>query len=63
MQYSYNGSPLDISLVQVMINENFHHSYVPQYAWLAWDEFFSLYSRDANGTLYYCGNAAQSLST
>ncbi|MDO4547453.1 MAG: PHB depolymerase family esterase [Clostridia bacterium] len=56
-QYYYYGSELNIPMVQVMINDNFHHSYVPQYAWLAWDEFFSLYSRGEDGTLYYCSTA------
>ena len=58
-QYDYCGTQLNIPLVKIMINANFHHSYVPQYTWIIWDEFFSNYSRGEDGTLYYRGEAVQ----
>ena len=58
-QYDYTGTQLAIPLVKVMVNHNFHHSYVPQYPWIIWDEFFSNYSRGQDGTLYYRDEAVQ----
>ena len=52
---SYRGSDLQIPLVQYLRMSNFHHSYTPQYARYVWDDVFSNYSRNEDGTLYYRG--------
>lgn len=57
--YTYSGSEKDVPLTEVMVNKGFHHSYVPQYSWRIWDDFFSNFSRGSGGASLYCGVAIE----
>jgi polyhydroxybutyrate depolymerase len=52
----YGGKGNDVPLAQFSIMGKMCHSYVPQYTQMVWNEFFSKYSRGADGATYYLGN-------
>lgn len=49
------GAPL-VRLTQISNN---CHSYMEDISFMVWEEFFSDYTRDADGTLYYKGNKVE----
>jgi poly(hydroxyalkanoate) depolymerase family esterase len=44
-----------IPMVQYTMTKNRGHNCIPQEMWLLWDEWFSKYSREADGSIYYYG--------
>jgi poly(3-hydroxybutyrate) depolymerase len=53
---TYYGGKDNVPLAQFSIMDKFCHCYEPQYSQMVWNEFFSKYSRGADGTTYYLGN-------
>ena len=56
--YSYTNEQ-GVPLVQYTGIKDSPHAYLPEESWMIWEDFFSKYSRGADGTLYYEGNAVE----
>ena len=54
--YTYSDAN-QIPLVKYTAVKSTPHAYIPDESWMIWENFFSKYSRGADGTVYYEGAA------
>ena len=43
-------------LVEFILVRHMSHATLPEFSWMIWDQFFSAFRREEDGTLYYCDN-------